>query len=727
MRSLRLGVALMLGLCLAGACSNQDTGLLDLTLNADSTNPPPQAVAVDLIGSGGIHRSYPGKFPPDGAASLRLEYPDLPTGTITFTVQTLDSKGCVLGESPAPFEIAIKAGARVTAAVTIQKSTKPCADGGGQVQGPDAGVDAGHVAEAGAGDGGSALADGPFDIAADVDGVADPPAIDSASADAPSPDTKSPDQSLDMPSVDASATVDADSFRALDTMVSSPDVPIPTGPTIVSFVASPATISAGSSATLTAIFRNATGSSIDHGIGSVTSGNGVGTGALSATTTYKLTITDAAGASASQTVTVTVVPLPSITSFTAFLPTIAVGTLTQLTGTFAGGTGVIDHNIGTVTSGTGVPTGVLTANTTFTLTVTNAAGDSVTKQTAVAVSSAVGTGVFTATGSMTVPRSNHTATLLPNGKILIAGGSTDTRAELYDPTSGTFAITGSMGVWRAQHTATLLPTGRVLIVGGTNDRSAEIYDPVTGIFSATGAANNARATHTATLLQSGRVLVAGGFGTTIDEPGYLASAEVYNPTTGAFATTGNLGTPRSYATANLLLNGKVLIAGGDYVWKTSVSPYLAGAELYDSVAGTFGSTGSMMVGRAAQTSVTLLTGSVLVVGGPSDAGVTTSCELYDPTRGTFAISDSVTDGRYRHTTTLLPNGWALVAGGDLGNDALSSAEIYDPGTGRFSSAGAMTTPRELHAATLLQNGMVLIVGGGSQSAGSASVSAELYY
>ena len=410
MRSLRLDLASLLGLCLAGACSNQDTGLLDLTLNADATNPPPQAAAVDLTGSGGIHRTYPGKFPPDGAASLRLEYPDLPTGTITFTVQTLDSKGCVLGESPAPFTVAIKGGAKATAAVTIQRSTQPCGDGGGQVQGSDAGVDAGHVGEAGTGDGGSGLTDGPVGIAADVDRGADARAIDSASSDAPSPDT----QSLDMPSADTSPPVDApeDSFHALDTLASSPDAPIPSGPTIVSFVASPATISAGSSATLTAIFRNATGTSVDHGIGSVTSGNGVGTGALSATTTYKLTITDATGASASQTVTVTVVPLSSITSFTALLPTIAVGTLTQLTGTFAGGTGVIDHNIGTVTSGTGVPTSVLTANTTFTLTVTNAAGDSVTKQTGVAVSSAVGTGVRT-TGVSIAAKSRCTSS--PSG------------------------------------------------------------------------------------------------------------------------------------------------------------------------------------------------------------------------------------------------------------------------------------------------------------------------
>ena len=733
MRSLRLGFAPLVGLALVAACSGQDTGLLDLTLNADATNPPLQAVAVDLIGSGGIHRSYPGKFPPDSAASLRLEFPDLPTGTITFTVQTLDSRGCILGESPAPFAVAIKAGAKAIAATTIQRSTKPCGDGGGQAPGFDAGADTGADAGRGSEAGDFDAAVGPIDspveavITVDaaivVDTGAAAPLADAPTLDARSVGVPSPDGPTGLPWLDGSPIVDAqsDSLEVADAPASSPDVA--TVPTIVSFTASPTTISAGSSATLTAIFKNVTGSSIDHGIGSVSSGNGVGTGALTTTTTYRLTVTDASGASVSQQVTVTVVALPSITGFAALLPTIAVGTLTQLTGTFTGGTGSIDQGIGAVTSGTGVPTGVLTANTTFTLTVTNAAGDALTKQVAVTASSAVGTGVFTATGSMTVPRSNHTATLLPNGKVLITGGSTDTRAELYDPSTGTFSVTGSMHIWRTTHSATLLLNGKVLIVGGASDTSVEVYDPASGNFSLTGSTSESRAYHTATLLPDGKVLVAGGSGAS---SGYLASAELYTPDKGTFASTGQMSNPRSYATANLLASGQILVAWWLNFTNSPPRGYVATADLWDPSTGLFTPTGSLFYGRCSHTSASLLNGNVLIVGGEADAGPTLYSELYDPSTKAFSVSGSLAEERYRHTTTRLSDGSVLVAGGIASSGspdpALSSAEKYDPGSGKFVSVNAMTTYRELHTATLLPNGSVLLTGSLPNIA-----SAELYW
>jgi WD40 repeat protein len=729
MRSLRLAVTPLLALCLVASCSGQDTGLLDLTLNADTTNPLSQAVAIDLIGSGGVHRSYPGKFPPDGATSLRLEYPDLPTGTITFTVQTLDSKGCVLGESPAPFAVAIKAGAKATAATTIQRSSKPCGDGGGQVQGLDAAVDTVSASEPGGLDAGAGLGDSPGDTATGVDVGVDAPAVDAQSPTIDLPldtvrplDTPAADMPADRSVVDSSPPLDtpADSFAAIDTSAGTPDVPVATVPTIVSLIASPATISAGSSATLTAIFKNATGSSIDHGIGSVTSGNGVGTGALSATTTYKLTVTDASGASASQTVTVTVVPLPSITSFAALLPTIAVGTLTQLTGTFSGGTGSIDQGIGPVSSGAPVPTSVLTANTTFTLTVTNVAGDSVTKQAAVTVSSAVGTGVFTATGAMTVARSNHTATLLPNGKVLMAGGSADTRAELYDPSTGTFALTGTMHISRNAQTATLLSNGKVLIIGGGSDASVELYDPVAGTFSLIVTASDSWGYHTATALSDGRVLVAGGMGTS---SGPLASAEVYDPGKSTFTPTGSMSNPRLYATASILLNGQVLVAGG--LNNTNVPPKgdVATADLWDPSTGLFKPTGLLLYGRTSHIAVPLLSGEVLIVGGETDSGPALYAELYDPSKGSFSVSGMESDERYRHTATLLPNGRVLVAGG---NGNMTSVDLYDRASGKFTSTGALTVERQLHTATLLPNGSVLVAGG-SGSDQSPTNSTELYF
>ena len=732
MRSLRLTIASLLGMCAFAACNSQDTGLLDLTLTSDAQNPPPQAVAIDLIGSGGIHRSYPSKFPPDGATFLRLEYPDLPTGTVTFTVQTLDSKGCVLGESPAPFAVAIQAGARVTASTTIQRSTKPCGDGGGPAQGFDAWIDAGRADDLGGFDGGAVPVDSPIDVAASVDAGVDAPVVDAPFADAPSTDAPSFDaQPADRPSDVASV----DSFQAVDAPANGADAPA--GPVIVSFIASPATISAGSAATLTAVFKNATGSSVDHGIGSVTSGNGVGTGALTTTTTYKLTVIDAAGSSVSQQVTVTIVPRPSITSFTSLLPTIAVGTLTQLTGTFTGGTGSIDNNIGSVSSGAPVPTGVLAANATFTLTVANAAGDSATKQATVATSAAVGTGVFTATGSMTVARSQHTATLLPNGKVLVAGGDTLTNmtssSELYDPIVGTFATTGSMTVGRAIHTATLLPNGKVLMVGGSGasgpTATAELYDPATGAFSATGAMGATRdGSHTATLLANGKVLVAGGGGEGLGESGYLSSAEIYDPAKGTFTPAGKMSNPRMYMTANLLPNGKVLIAGGMNITNIPPKGYVTTADLWDPSTGLFTPTGPLFYGRCAHTSVSLPNGDVLIVGGVGDGGPALFAELYDPAKGAFSVSGAESDERYRHTTTLLPNGNVLVAGGYYSTDTeLATSDVYTPSNGRFIAGGTMTTGRGLHTATLLPNGSVLVTGGIIAEGGSSVSSAELYW
>jgi len=238
------------------------------------------------------------------------------------------------------------------------------------------------------------------------------------------------------------------------------------------------------------------------------------------------------------------------------------------------------------------------------------------------------TGTFTAAGNMLRPRADHSATLLPGGKVLIVGGGNggafQANAELFDPATGTFAdTTNAPGVARAGHTATLLGNGKVLIVGGMTSgvlSSAELYDPALGTFTPTGGMAVPRAFHTATLLATGKVLVVGGAAT--------ATAEVYDPVTETFAnTSGNLGTGRSSHTAALLPTGKVLIAGGSGLG--SPSPLLGTAELYDPVSGAFNSTGSLNGVRMLHMAVPLATGKILVVGGYSGVSFLASAELYN--------------------------------------------------------------------------------------------------
>jgi hypothetical protein len=183
---------------------------------------------------------------------------------------------------------------------------------------------------------------------------------------------------------------------------------------------------------------------------------------------------------------------------------------------------------------------------------------------------------------MTTARRDYTATLLSDGRVLMVGGSGDTSAELYDPETGKFSPTGSTAEARLGQTATRLSDGRVLIAGGLKLvghtlnalARAELYDPKTGTFSPTGSLATARWRHTASLLRDGRVLIMGGI-TVEDSAIPLASAELYDPTTGTFSPTGSMTAARNSATATLLSDGRVLIAGGN-----DGSADLASAELY---------------------------------------------------------------------------------------------------------------------------------------------------
>jgi hypothetical protein len=331
-------------------------------------------------------------------------------------------------------------------------------------------------------------------------------------------------------------------------------------------------------------------------------------------------------------------------------------------------------------------------------------------------------GMFVPTGSLNTARSGHTATLLNNGKVLVAGGEVNSTflasAELYDPTTGTFTATGNMSAARVGHTTTLLNNGKVLVAGGVGNNnvlfaSAELYDPATGTFTPTGSMSTARSGHTATLLNSGKVLIAGWDSSTFDT---LATAELYDPTTGTFAPTGSMNTARFGHSATLLNSGKVLIVGGA---RTVFSDPGRSAELYDPATGAFTATGSMTNFRASPAATLLNNGKVLVAGGDQRFGNPGgSAELYDPATGTFTPTGSMNSAF--HTATLLNNGTVLVAVSFANN----LAELYDAATGTFTPTGSMNAVVDA-TATLLNNGTVLFAESfftGNTALGSA----ELY-
>ncbi len=318
-------------------------------------------------------------------------------------------------------------------------------------------------------------------------------------------------------------------------------------------------------------------------------------------------------------------------------------------------------------------------------------------------------------GRMSVPRAAHTATLLSTGEVLLAGGceakNCERRtaiAELYQPASNAFIRVGNLLTGRVSHSATRLPDGRVLIAGGWAPdgitATAEFYDPTTRTFSHAARLVTARASHIALLLQDGRVLLVGG------EDGNqrpLATAEIYDPATGQFTQVSHMHLARSSHVAVLLKDGRVLVMGGH---RRRRGPVLASAEIFDPATGEFSPTGHMVVPRHKHAAVTLQDGKVLVLGG-SDArdsrGMYRSAELFDPETGAFERIADMQEPRFkfRSAVALLENGQVLIGGGEF-------VEVYDPVTQTFRRvSGHVGKQLRFATATRLVPDRVLIAGG----------------
>ena len=331
-------------------------------------------------------------------------------------------------------------------------------------------------------------------------------------------------------------------------------------------------------------------------------------------------------------------------------------------------------------------------------------------------------GTFSSAGTMVTGRFLHTATLLANGSVLVTGGlaagTVLTSAELYSPPtasnpSGHWTAVGSIATARNAHTATLLSNGNVLVAGGQDatfavTASTEVFSPVTNSFTAGHAMLFARAYHTATA-RSGQVFMIGGFGPS----GEVKQTDVFG---GALFSAGpSLNDARDSHTATLLPNGDILVAGGEdatQVGTTSV-------EVLSAATGTFSVKTSMATGRLYHTATLLPSGDVFVTGGlhysPSFA-ILSASEILDPLFATPTAGMLVSQLE-NHTATPVPGifltNFVLIAGGDNGGAFVGTAAttFVSTANGAQSAGPSMTTARFMHTATSLPGGSVLMVGG----------------
>lgn len=340
-------------------------------------------------------------------------------------------------------------------------------------------------------------------------------------------------------------------------------------------------------------------------------------------------------------------------------------------------------------------------------------------------------GVWRVSGATHDPRESTGLVLLPDGRVLVAGGHAQTRrnpdgsrwrligtAEVYDPKSETWTLTGPLVEPRqGVSDLTVLANGKVLLAGEHDTRrGAELYDPAAGTWSATGPLAVGRGMHTTTLLLDGRVLVAGGIDYGAEGEPIFASAEIYDPALGTWSTTGAMSGPRFKHRAVRLADGKVLVAGGTDIEPSNNHP-LASAELYDPTTGTWSATGPLVQAREMPAIRLLHDGRVLIAGGAigkfGSYEALATAEIYDPAAGVWTATGSMARDRTQFPMVTLADGRALAIGGATvpRHSALLGVEIFDPASGSWSECAPLAVARWNHRALLMPDGSVLVVGG----------------
>lgn len=413
---------------------------------------------------------------------------------------------------------------------------------------------------------------------------------------------------------------------------------------------------------------------------------------------------------------------PQIERFTAHADQVPFGSRATFA-MLAGGTAItatVDQGIGVVDHGKPFQSGPITTDMTFTLTVSGPDGPTVQKS--LTIQPVITKGEFQSLATSTLGGGYLEATPLQDGRVLVTGGNTGSgggatrEAQLIDRASQTIQAMDSLIYPRCRHTATLLANGQVLVAGGssaewdaTGYRSAELFDPSTGTFRATGEMTKARCgpNFRAARLATGEVLLVGG-----SAEGAPPSAEIYDPVTGTFHAVGPTQFHHEGLSLTLLGDGQVLLVGAEDAWASLPTP----AELFDPALQTFTPTARPLTFHARHTATLLPDGSVLVAGGGqylnnTEVVPSTAAERFDPVTRTFRSTGRMLATRKNHGAALLSDGRVLIVGGASFVGPMELAEVYTPATGTFALTGSLALPRRNPVLATLPQGQALVLGG----------------